>query len=219
MSQIAQYISWAIGLWLNVLIIRALLRGTYRQYRLLFSYAVALLLATVIEIAAKTGPRAPHWNLYYWIDDAILAVLVFCLVIAFIDEAARHTAKYGVTRIWLIAGAALIGVVSFLVHGGSRTFNGRMTMVSRDLNACAVVLNLILWSLLVTYRRPDRRLLLLSGGLGIQLTGAIIGDELSGTFRKAVFAGALLQVVTYLVGLYIWWQALRPAKGSQAVAS
>jgi hypothetical protein len=75
-----------------------------------------------------------------------------------------------------------------------------------------VVLNFILWSLLVTYRRLDRRLMLLSGGLGIQLTGAIIGQELSGTFRRAVFAGALLQVVTYLVGLYIWWQALRPAK-------
>jgi hypothetical protein len=212
MSQIAQYISWAVGLWLNVLVIRALLRGGYRQYRLVFSYALALLLTTVIEIAAKTSPRSMHWNVYYWIDDAVLNVLVFCVVIAFIDDAARQTARRAIQRRWLIAGAAVISITSFVVHSGSRTLNHRMTLVSRDLNACAVVLDLILWSLLVTSRQPDRRLLLLSGGLGIQLTGAIIGEELSGNFRSAVFLGALLEVITYLAGLYVWWRALRPAK-------
>src|SRR5579864_8623205 len=141
MSRIAQYVAWAIGLWLNVLVIRAMLRGSYRHYRLAFTYTLALLFTTVVEIAAKTAPRSQHWNVYYWIDDVILNVLVFCVVIAFIDEAARHTARYPVKRIWLFVGAVLIGLISYMVHQGSRTLNGLMTLVSRDLNGCAVVFN------------------------------------------------------------------------------
>jgi hypothetical protein len=216
MRQLAQYVSWGVGLWLNVLVIRAMLRGQYRQYRFAFAYVLALLLTTVIEIAAKTGPRSAHWNIYYWIDDVILNVLVFCVVLAFIDEAASQAARRPLGRGWLIAGASLIGVTSFLVHSGAQRLNSRMTLVSRDLNAAAVILDLILWSLLVTSRRPDRRLLLLSGGLGIQLTGATIGEELGSRFRSAVFAGALLEVVTYLVALYIWWRAFRPARTPQS---
>src|SRR5579864_2089986 len=178
MSRIAQYVAWAIGLWLNVLVIRAMLRGSYRHYRLAFTYTLALLFTTVVEIAAKTAPKSVHWNVYYWIDDVILNVLVFCVVIAFIDKAAAHAAKPPLKRHWLVAGAALIGITSLLVHYGAPHLNHWMTLVSRDLNACAVILDLILWSLLVTSRKPDHRLLLLSGGLGIQLTGALIGDEL-----------------------------------------
>ena len=218
MTRIAQYVSWIVGLGLNVLVIRAMLHGAYREYRLAFGYTVALLLTTVIEIAAKTGPRVVHWNVYYWIDDIVLNILVFCVVIAFIDGAAKYATRRPVQRRWLIAGAAAICVISLLAHAGSPRLNSRMTLVSRDLNACAVVLDLILWSVLVTSRKPERRLLLLSGGLGIQLTGAIIGEELSGKFRSAVFAASLLEVVTYLVALYIWWRAFRLPKNYQQAA-
>jgi hypothetical protein len=204
-----QYIVWAIGLLLNVLVIAALLRGSWRKYRLLFVYAVVLLLATVLEIAAGNAP-GPLRDLYYWADEVILDVLVFCLVISFIHRAAGKSRVVG--RHWLIVGAALTCIASFIIHRDPHaTSNHMMTMVSRDLNLCAVVLDLILWSALVAARLPDRQLLMLSGGLGLQLTGAIMGESIRSISPAFVIValGSLLEALTSLLGLFIWWRALR----------
>jgi hypothetical protein len=82
-----------------------------------------------------------------------------------------------------------------------------MTKVSRDLNICAVILDLILWSMLLAARRPNRRLLLLSGGLGIQLTGALIGESVRQISRATVTLGGAVEVLTGFLGLYTWWRA------------
>lgn len=210
MRQALQYISWAVGLGLNLLVIAAMLRGSYRQYRFAFAYVVALLLTTVVEIAAATAARALPLDVYYWIDEAILDGLVFCVVIALIDQAAEH-APGRIKRRWLIAGAAALVAASVALRSGPGHFNHRMTVVSRDLNMCAVILDLILWTVLAASRRPDRRLLLLSGGLGIQLTGAIMGQSLRQISRGTVLAGILLEVITGFLGLYIWWRAFHSA--------
>ena len=78
---------------------------------------------------------------------SILDVLVFCVVIAFIDEAARHLRAKMIERRWLVLAAALICGASFAIHRTTH-LNRQMTLVSRDLNICAVILDLILWSLL-----------------------------------------------------------------------
>jgi hypothetical protein len=209
MGQALQYSAWAIGLWLNVLVISALVRGPYRQYPFVFGYSVALLVSTVSEIGLQRASKTVS-DMYYWINEVILDVLVFCVVIAFIDQAARYSKQKVVERHWLVLGAALIMAVSFLVHH-SPHLNMQMTLVSRDLNICAVILDLILWSLLVTAKRPDRRLLLLSGGLGLQLTGAIMGASVRRLSHKLFLVGALIEVSTSMIGLYVWWRALRTA--------
>jgi len=209
--QVLQYCAWGVGLWLNLLVISALLRGAYRQYPFAFAYSVALLLSTVAEIAASAFQPEVR-RLYYWTDEIILDILVFCVVIAFIDHAAAEANRSTVQRRWLVTAAALIFAASFIIRWDPlATLNRNMTLISRDLNICAVILDLILWSLLLASRRPDRRLLLLSGGLGIQLTGAIIGGSLRGLSRSGWIPGTLLEVITGLLGLYIWWQAIRPA--------
>jgi hypothetical protein len=174
-----------------------------------------LLASTVIEIGLQAAPRTVQDG-YYWIDEVILDVLVFCVVIAFIDEAAKASRQKTVERHWLVLGAALICAVSFAVHRSSH-LNRRMTLVSRDLNICAVVLDLILWSLLLAARRPNRTLMLLSGGLGLQLTGAIMGAQLRQFSRSLLLTGTLLEVTTGFLGLYIWWRALRPASAPKSV--
>lgn len=212
MRQALQYIAWVVGLGLNFLVVSALLRGIYREYRLVFAYSVALLLTTVVEIAAGTAPHAvPRevQDLYYWINEMVVQVLVFCVVIGFIDRAAENAKQRPLKRHWLITGAALILVASYLVHSGPG-LNRHMTLVTRDLNISAVILDLILWSLLVASRQPDHRLLLLSGGLGVQLTGAIIGQSVRQLSPRTFLLGTLLEVSTGFLGLYIWWRALRP---------
>lgn len=209
-----QYSAWAIGLWLNLQVISALVRGSYRQYPFVFTYAVTLLLSTVVEIGLQAAPRVVRDG-YYWVDEAILDFLVFCVVIAFIDEAARHSKQKSIERRWLILAAALIFAASFAAHHGL-ALNRQMTLISRDLNICAVILDLILWSLLAAARRPDRRLMLLSGGLGLQLTGAIMGEQLRQFSRSLFLTGTLLEVTTGLLALYIWWRALRTAPAPQS---
>ena len=193
MRQALQYGAWAIGLWLNVRVISALVRGTYREYPFVFAYALALLASTLVEIGVRAASPRVQAD-YYWIDEVILDVLVFCVVIAFIDEAARYSKQKMIERHWLILAAALFCAVSYAIHRSSHYNNNhQMTLVSRDLNICAVILDLILWSLLVTARRPNRRLMLLSGGLGLQLTGAIMGEQLDNSPETLVsdrnFAG------------------------------
>ncbi len=213
MQQALQYCAWAIGLWLNFLVIAALVRGPYRQYPFVFAYSLALLLTTVAEVALRntaSGDQA------YWIDEIILDALVYCLVIAFIDRAAREVHRKTIGRGWLILFAALIVAASFSFRTGISP-NQRMTLISRDLNICAVVLDLILWSLLVAARQPNRRLMLLSGGLGMQLTGAIMGESLRHLSRNLVLTGTLIEVATSLLGLYIWWRALRAVPAAATV--
>lgn len=205
-----QYGAWAIGLWLNLRVISALVRGSYREYPFVFAYALSLLASTVVEIGLQAASQTVRED-YYWIDEVVLDVLVFCVVIAFIDQAARHSKHEMIERHWLILASALILAVSFAIHRGSQR-NLQMTLISRDLNICAVILDLILWSLLLTARRPNRRLMLLSGGLGLQLTGAIMGGQLrqlSHRLHGLLLTGQLLEVATFLLGLYIWWRALR----------
>jgi hypothetical protein len=215
MQQALQYSAWAVGLWLNLLVISALVRGNYRKYPFVFAYTLTLLVSTMVEIALQAAPRTVQ-NGYYWMDEVILDVLVFCLVIAFIDEAARDSKQKVVERHWLVLAAALICAVSFAIHRSSH-LNRQMTLVSRDLNICAVILDLMLWSLLLTARRPDRRLMLLSGGLGLQLTGAIMGEQLRHFSHSLLLTGTLLEVTTGFLGLYIWWRALRTAPAPKTV--
>jgi hypothetical protein len=208
MQQALQYGAWAIGLWLNLQVISALVRGSYRQYPFVFAYSVALFLSTTIEIGIKAAPKQVRYN-YYWTDEIILDILVFCLVIALIGQAAQHSRQKPIERKWLVVAAAFIFTVSVAIRSGL-PLNLRMTLISRDLNICAVILDLILWSLLVTARRPNRTLMLLSGGLGLQLTGAIMGEQLRQLAHSLLLMGSLLEVTTGLLALFIWWRALRP---------
>jgi len=217
MQQVLKLAAYAIGLWLNLLVIYALVRGRYRQYPFVFAYVLTLFVSTVVEIGAQAGSASGHkaYYFYYWIDEFLLDVLVFCVVIAFIDEAARYSRQKLIARHWLILAAVLIFGASLTIHHDPLR-NLWLTLVSRDLNICAAILDLILWSLLATARNPNRRLMLLSGGLGLQLTGAIMGEQLRKLshgpgLHGLLLTGQLLEVTTSLLGLYIWWRALRTA--------
>lgn len=216
MRELLQYTSWAIGLFLNGLVVSALARGGYRRYPFVSAYSLALLLSTMVEIGLQSAAKDLRQS-YYWTSEIVLDVLVFCVVIAFIDQAAQHARREPVRRRWLILFSALIFGISFVIRS-SPHFNRQMTLISRDLNMCAVILDLLLWTLLMAARRPERRLLLLSGGLGLQLTGAIMGQTLRHFSHRLFLTGTLLEVITGFLGLYIWWRALRtlPLAAKQA---
>ncbi len=91
----------------------------------------------------------------------------------------------------------------------NRALNTQMTLLARNLGFFATVANLILWALLIRSRHPDRTLLLLSGGLGVEMAGKAIGHSLRTLAPALVGFGNLIIVLSYLFGLYVWWQAFR----------
>ena len=215
MRALLQYVSWLIGLPLELLIIAALIRGPYRRFPFVFIYTVALFFTTVVEMPANlasfTGVRLSHSRaFYYWIDEGILQVLIYAVVISLIYGATAEIRSRTMVRAALTGAAAVFAVGSFLIHYNPHVVIGMwMTLWSRDLNFTSAVLDLALWAMLLGSRKRETRLLLLSGGLGIQFTGEAIGHSLREWLPWAFSPGDVIITVVNVVSLWIWWQALR----------
>ena len=220
-----QYIGWAIGLPLELLIISALLRGAYRRFPFLLLYSIALFLTTVIEISVNqayfSGIHFSHSPAtYYWIDEAIRQALIFSVVISLTYLATSNLSSRRVVRIALIGGAIMLAVASFLVHYDYQALVGRwMTPWVRDIDFAAALLDLGLWTLLLASRHRDTQVLILSGALGIQFAGEAVAQSLRHLFQWSLSPGDLVGLTTNLAGLWIMWQALRRPVASTVRAS
>jgi hypothetical protein len=212
-----------IGLPLQLLIIGTLLRGGYRRFPFLFAYVVGDFLTTVVEVPSAVGYyRGRQWATFvfpavHWFNVVVMQVLVYAVVISLIYQATGHLRSRRIVRVSLIAGAILFAGISFLIHWNPALNTGSfMAPWTRDLSLCSAILDMALWALLIVSRGIDHRLLLLSGGLGIQFTGEAIGESIAqlalSTRSHAIsLTGAVIILLAYLIFLYIWWQALRTA--------
>jgi hypothetical protein len=229
MGLAVQVIAYLIGLPMELLAIAGLLRGPYRKYPFVFVYVIADFLTTVVEMRVELSYHAGNKGVeqalvnYYWIDEAILQVLVYAAVISLLYYATASLRTRRIMRISLIGFAVLFAGVSFWIHfqPGNARIGEWMTPWSSNLNFCSAILDLALWALLIASREKDQRLLMLSGALGIQFTGEAIGHSLRNLSRRnrsylLLNSGNAVGMLTYLAFLYILWQAFRtvnPSKG------
>src|SRR5690242_3307833 len=224
MRDALQYLSLLLWFPLNLLVIAALLRGPYRRYPLLLTYAVASFLTAVVDLAAYigrySGARLAHsFAVYYWVDDGIRQGLLFTVVISFLYLATRDVRKRALVRTSLIIGAALFAAISFLVHYNSQVVSSRwMTPWTRDLDFGSAILDLALWTILLNARKYDMELFMLTGALGIRFTGEAIGHALRNQFPGLLLAADTTVVLASLVCLYIWWQVFRTSPVQKASA-
>jgi hypothetical protein len=223
-----QVCGWLVGLPLEILILSALLRGSYRRFPFVFAYTLASFLATLLEIyqslSARSGSPGGLRELAqtYWICEAILLPLLLWVVLNLIWHASEGIERRRAVRVTLASAAILVPVISLLIHFNSHpaSVGEWMTPWARDLNFCSAILDLSLWALLIFSREKDMRLLMLSGALGIQFTGEAIGGSIR-NFAIAAYHGptprakALLMVgnviimLANLTCLYIWRQTFR----------
>ena len=223
MSFVIQLCSLAIGIPLQILIIGALLRGGYRRFPFVFAYMLGDFLATVVDLPSAVGyHRGMQWAAFafpavYWFNAVVMQVLVYAVVMSLIYQATSKLRSRRIVRVSLIAGALLFAGISYLVHWNPVLNVGSfMAPWTRDLSFCSAILDLALWALLIAARQKDHRLLLLSGGLGIQFTGEAMGRSIRQlalrTRSHAIsLTGAVMILLADLLFLYIWWQALRTA--------
>jgi hypothetical protein len=211
-----QLCAYLIGLPLELMVIAALVRGDYRRYPFLFLYAVADFLFTVLEIqpalAYGTADAAAKkvWAIRFWINEQIMEVLVFLLVLSLFYSATKNLRPRRTILTAIICGTLLVAAISFLAHYDPKIPTGKyMTRITRDLNFCAAILLVGLWTRLISARQKDYKLLMITGGLGIQFAGGAIGQALRDMSPAIVAAASDFTVIANLACLYIWWQALR----------
>jgi hypothetical protein len=220
-----------IGIPLEVLIIAAMTRGSYRRYPALFVYMLAVFVVSLFEtplyvvgyLQAKWHADHHVWTQYvkcYWIDESVLMALVFLVVLSLIYQATERARSRRVLRASVVGGAALFAVVTFWVHYDPSIPTGVwMTAWTSNLNFCAAILDLGLWAMLIGPRDKDARLLMFSGALGILFTGAAIGASISNLAvarhsSALTFVAAVVSIVSNLTFLYVWWQAVRSREAS-----
>jgi hypothetical protein len=150
----------------------------------------------------------------FW-NDLLLEPLVYAVVINLIYASAAHLRSRRVVLMGTIGGATLIAAASYLIHFKAGLKNGVwLAQWTRDLGLFSEILALGLWGLLLSIRGRDPKLLLVTGGLGIQFTGEAIGDSLrSMAFQwrshNLAFTGSFVTALADLTALYIFWHAFR----------
>jgi hypothetical protein len=217
MQRVLQLLLYCIGIPLEVLVIYAMVKSrAYRGFPFVFAYATAVFVSSIVEVPAYVAhfmgaPRSRTRAFYYWINEGVLQLLIFVAVISLVYTATASLHNRTTIRRAIVVGAVLFSAGSIAFHYDPQSVTGTwMTLVSRDLNFCTAVLDLALWMMLLAFRRADHRLLLLSGGLGIQFTGEAIGHSLRHVLpRSIVLVGSTVVVLANLTCLYVWWQAFR----------
>jgi hypothetical protein len=211
-----------IWLPMELLVIATLLRGQYRRFPLLLAFVIAEFLAVAAEIpaylAVQRGVKdATEQRLWlYLLNEVVLQALIYAIVISLIYQATAQLKSRRMVAVGVVVGAIVFAAASFAIHraGGDSKAWGWLTPWTRDLNFCSAILDLGLWTLLISSRKKDSRLLLIAGGLGIRFTGEAIGDSIRQLasrhrWRGLSITGGAVGMLVDIVSLFIWWQALR----------
>ncbi len=219
-----------VGIPLEILIIAAMLRGSYRRYPALFVYMIAVFVVSLVEspfyvvghLDIVRYADRHVWRQYlkaYWLDERILIALVFVVVLSLIYQATDRSRSRRVIRASVVAGSVLFSAIALWFYYDPTVPPGQwITAWTSKLYFCAAILDLGLWAMLIGSRAKDSRLLMFSGALGILFAGAAIGASISdlAVARRSsalTFAGGLVSILSNLTFLYIWWQALRVREG------
>ena len=195
-----------------------LLRGQWKRYPFVFTYLIGDFLTTVLEVEpslrASTGtPAEKHaFAKLFWLDEWIMQVLVFLLVISLVYRATAHLQPRRTLLLLIITGSILFAGITFLILFDPHVALGKwMTPWTRDMNFFAAILDLGLWGVLIGARKKDYQVLLISGGLGIEFTAGAIGQALRQMTLSPLMVTLIGDMITLanMGFLYIWFQAFR----------
>jgi hypothetical protein len=199
-----------------------LLRGPFRRYVFLFVYSITFLITTLTEFVLIHSHRPVLYRRVYWTDEIATDLLLFLVVISLIYLASEGSAVRPKMSKILMAIVAIVLVIPFVIlnppsffaatgwtSAWGRWFNG----TSQVLNFGAAIMNLGLWSVLLTSRKRDPQLLKVSIGVGVAVAGQAIGFGL----RRFLPDTAVRQIpdlfmsLTHVLSVLLWCWAFKTA--------
>jgi hypothetical protein len=216
MRNLIQWTLWIVGLGLQFLVVSTLMAGPMRDYTAVFVYAVILFFTTIVEMLpiVDQGRITVLSANIYWICEFFRQASMVFVVLSFVTRAVPDEARRSMVRRALAIVAVLFWSISFYIQY-SYNLQLWMTNALRNVSFGAAMVNLSLWFVLIASKRRDSTLLMITGGLGLQMTGEAIGQSLRQLSPNTVLIGGLMAVFSHFLCLYIWWQAFR----QQAIVS
>jgi hypothetical protein len=213
-------IDTAVALTLQALLVVFLLRDLSRNYVIILLYSVTYLITNVVEkvVIRQIGIHTPLYTRIYWTDEIILDLLLFLMVIILTFQATEGSVLRGaVSKMLFLVVLIAIGLPFAL---GSRPyFTTRwFTFASQILNFGGAVMNLGLWTALIGSKRREPRLLMVSTGLGVAVTGQAIHYGIRLLTRSPIVweVSDVINAMTYIAGVAIWCWAFRPKARSRS---
>jgi hypothetical protein len=210
MRNVIQWTLWIVGLGLQFLVVSTLMAGAMRDYTAVFVYAVILFFTTIVEMLpiVDQGRITVLSANIYWICEFFRQASMVFVVLSFVTRAVPDEERRSMVRRALAVVAVLFWAMSFYIQH-SHNLQLWMTNALRNVSFGAALVNLSLWFFLIASKRRDSTLLMITGGLGLQMTGEAIGQSLRQLSPNTVLVGGLMAVFSHFLCLYIWWQAFR----------
>jgi len=215
------------GVVLQACLVVFLFLGPYRRYIVLLVYALTMLATTVLEFAVRNN--AALYRKIYWSDEVIWFFMLFLTVISLTYlalEGSPLRAKAARILAVIFVGVLVLPFVLFKPpffanpHQWTGAWGAWFNSASQILNFGGAIMNLALWSALLTSRRRDPQLLALSAGLGVILAGQAIAFGIRHfTHEDARWIPDLLHDFSDVAGTMILCFALWPAKNARQPVS
>lgn len=210
------YLSTGLTTFFVIGAMQAMLGGAWRRFPVLFAYLCLTLslsapmsIAFLLSGATWTGVSRSA----YWILSLSMQLCGVLLLLVLTRKAGDSRPGIRRTVAWMSAGflAALVGsgVWNYEVLASGLP-NRWMTFVSRDVAFVSAGMNLILWSFLLSDRKRDQTILLISAGLGLQCTIDAMGHALRFFPNEVKDVGNLVISAGSILTSYVWYRIFQP---------
>jgi hypothetical protein len=205
------------GLILQLVIIFFMTQGFFRRYPWVFLYLLTLFLTGVADSAGAVDPsfwEQIYENIYF-LNDIARYLSGYLAVISLYFVATAEHSRRAAMRTRVLAAALAAVVLAFAITPGAsagRDVLEYFQIVSRNLGFIATLLNVVLWVALVKAHTPNFMLLLVSGGLGINMAGSAIAHSLYIVLPQSDAVWTLTNLIgvgSHFLCLGIWLWALR----------
>ena len=219
MNPFSQVLTYADTI-LELALLGLLLVGPFRKYLVFSLYIAGLGLGDVVGTIAyyRRGLSSSAYYDIYWTDRIGSALLLFAVVIAFTYEALRESplrakAAKALAVIFLVTLALPFAFLREHYSGQHGFFSSKwFNEVSQIWSFGAAIMNLVLWTALLSNRRRDPKLVIISIGLGLLTASAAIGWGSRQWFPEADrWPVDTFRWVSHLASLLIWCWAFRPS--------
>lgn len=198
-----------------------------RNYPLAILYSVLLLSLTTIAILWQNGlawlirllPQDAN-TLVQSSMEAVMHVVLLILMLQLINDTHKER-QLPLARTWILAGLAGLTIAITLYWVADMRAGARFNRVRQVISFFMVLLNLYWWTLLLGSKRVNRRIMLLSTGIGLQMTGQVIGDGVLSYVRRAedygtIILSLLIMFLTHFCSLGAWYEAFNPKNAPQS---
>jgi hypothetical protein len=211
---ISYLLQFTFAVLLNLGVIVCLARGPFRRFPLvLFFCLLQIVLSSGSNIIFFYFKSLTLYSKWYWGGDLIGHVCISLIIISIIREALVGKPERNRIALGLLTFMVGVAVVSLILFHAPQ-LNRWMTPVSRNLSFGEEVLNLVLWSLLLQRNDFDSQFLIVSAGIGIQVTGEVVGHTLRlYTTKSTIWIPSLLVTLSEFICLIVWIWAFSSIPG------